>query len=139
LPRRLKYDVSISYDGVVVVSPRFRELYEDAGMTGLRFTELGDNAFAIHATETVPFDGEKRGTRFEKKCATCGQFESVVGAAPAILAVGVSVAGLAFARTDLEFGSGDEKSPVLVCGDDAAAALRGAGLKGLDLEAVQQP
>jgi hypothetical protein len=137
MPRKLKYDVSTSYDGVVVVSARFRELYEAKGMTGLQFIPLSESAFAIQATRLVQFDAVSRGTRFVDKCDACGQYESVVGAAPAFLTSGADVAEMGFARTDLEFGSGDEKSPVLICGDSAATALREAKLKGIDLEEVR--
>lgn len=139
MPCRLRYDVSTSSDGVVVVSTRFRELYETTGMTGLRFISLGDNAFAVQSTELVRFDAMRRGTRFVDKCGACGHYESVVGAAPAFLEQGTRVADMGFARTDLEFGSGDEKSPVLVCGDSAAGALREARLSGMDLEEVRWP
>ena len=44
---------------------------------------------------------------------------------------------MGFGRTDLEFGSGDEKCPVLLCGDGAATILRKASFRGLDLEAVR--
>jgi hypothetical protein len=38
-----------------------------------------------------------------------------------------------FVRTDLEFASHDEKSPVLLCGHLAAEALEHAELSGFDL------
>ena len=136
IPHHLRYDVSSSYDGVVVVSRRFRDVYESAGLNGLEFTPLTGSYFALRATNTVAFDSAKRGTRFVKKCGTCGQYESVVGAAPAFLVAGEAIGEMAFARTDLEFGSGDEKAPVFVCGARAAEALRGAKLKGMDLEKV---
>lgn len=136
-PRKLRYDVSTSCDGVVVVSRRFRELYDATGMTGLRFTPLGDHAFSVQSTELVQFDSVSRGTRFLQHCDMCGQYESVVGAAPAFLMKGAHVADMGFARTDLEFGSRDEKSPLLICGDSAATILSEAKLKGMDLEAVR--
>ncbi|HEX5745174.1 MAG TPA: hypothetical protein VFZ09_02960 [Archangium sp.] len=137
VPRRLRYDVSSSYDGVVVVSQRFRDVYERTGLTGLEFTPLTGGYFALRATHTVVFDSARRGTRFVKKCDACGQYESVAGAAPAFLVDGEAIGELAFARTDLEFGSGDERAPVFVCGARAAEALRGAKLKGMDLEKVE--
>ena len=136
IKRKLRYDVSYSYDGVLVVSPRFVDTYEAEGMTGLAFTELQRGYRAIMATRIVAFDAAARQTRFEGKCAVCGIHESVIGAAPAFLVAPVEVDTLEFVRTDLEFGSDDEKSPVHICGQAAAAALRAAGMKGLDLEPV---
>jgi hypothetical protein len=136
IPRRLKLDVSASYDGVDVVSTRFRTLYDRSGMAGLRFTPLGQTAYAIQATEIVEFDAARTGTRFSDLCETCGQYESVVGVTPAFLKEGSVVSDMGFARTDLEFASGDEKSPLIICGDSAARILRKAKLKGLELEKV---
>lgn len=137
IPGRLRYDVSSSYDGVVVVSRRFRDVYESAGLTGLEFTPLTGDYFALRATNTVAFDSVRRGTRFINKCDECGQYEAVVGAAPAFLLDGEAISEQTFARTDLEFGSGDEKAPVFVCGSHAAEVLRRAKLKGMDLEKVE--
>lgn len=137
--KRLRFDVSYSYDGVLVVSRRFRDLYEGSQMKGLEWIPLGSRHFAVRAAQVVTFDAKRRGTRFINRCQVCGQYESVVGAAPAFLAESSAVDDLGFARTDLEFGSADEKAPVLICGDAAAEILRGARLRGLDLEEVRCP
>ena len=134
---RLRFDISCSYDGILVVSSRFRDLYEAVNMTGLDFVPLASGFFSIRATQFVQFDAKKRGTRFVDKCPTCDQYESVVGAAPAFLKDGTKVDALGFARTDLEFGSADEKAPLLICGGSAAEFLGNAELKGLDLELVR--
>ena len=136
-PRRLKLDVSSSHDGVDVVSRRFREVYDGAELGGLRFRPIGGRGFVVLADAVVEFDAEAYGTRFENRCGVCGSYESVVGAVPVLLRRGSRVPVRGFARTDLEFASDDEKSPILICGDDAAEALRAAGLRGLNLRAVQ--
>jgi len=135
--RKKKYDISSSYDGVEVVSRRFKELYEHSAMTGLRFVDLGDEAFAIRATNVVAFDAERRGTSFHKKCEACGRYESVTGATPVYLLPGEIVPHMGFARTDLEFASGDEKGPLLLCGDEVAKILWAAKLKGIVLQKVK--
>jgi hypothetical protein len=132
-----KLDIGYSYDGVVVVSNKFKVLYEQSGMTGLQFTALSHNLHAIRATEIILYDAIRRGTQFENKCDTCGQYESVVGATPAYFKPGSSVPPLGFARSDIEFATKDEKKPLLICGDDAGALLKGAKLKGLDLQKVK--
>lgn len=137
LPPRLNYDVSTSYDGVVVVSPRFRAVYGRTGMVGLRFVELAGYAFAVQATEIVPFDAQKRGTRLESQCSVCRQYESIVGATPAYLMSGARVPEMGFARTDLEFGSGDEQMPLLIGGSSAAAILEQEQMTGMDLKEVR--
>ncbi|HRI68290.1 MAG TPA: hypothetical protein PK156_28870 [Polyangium sp.] len=135
--RKKKYDISGSYDGVDVASRRFKDLYERSGMTGLQFKELGDDAFAIRATNVVAFDAVRRGTKFEKKCDACGIYESVTGATPVYLLPGEVVPDMGFARTDLEFASGDEKHPLLLCGEGVAKILWAAKLKGIVLQKVK--
>lgn len=130
-------DVSASYDGVLVVSDRFRTVYDHAGLRGLRFTRVGKAHWAITAERTVRFDAARRKTRFEDQCPSCGRFGSVSGATPAFLAEGEVVAPTEFVRTDLEFATGDEQHPLLICGGEAAHALRQARLSGLELRQVQ--
>lgn len=133
--KKRKYDISATYDGVTVVSERFKMVYEENNLSGLVFRQLPDDSafFAIYPSRAVEFDAQRRKTRFIKPCPQCGHFESVVGATPVYLKVGVEIGERQFVRTDLEFGSLDEKHPLLLCGEYAAHALSKAMLKGLDL------
>jgi len=138
--RKRKLDISSSYDGVTVVSVRFKSMYESTDLSGLVFCQLPDDPkfFAIRPERAVEYDAERRGTRFVKPCPQCGRYESVVGATPVYLKPGAEIAANEFVRTDLEFGSDDEKSPLLLCGNSAAMALRAANLEGLELERLQE-
>jgi hypothetical protein len=133
--RTRRYDVSLTYDGIVVVSPIFRSVYSDSSLHGLTFRALPDDPEfeALQCDQVVEFDGARRKTRFVKQCSTCGRFESVVGATPVFLRPGCVIGESQFVRTDLEFGSGDEKHPLLLCGSLAADVLRKSKLKGLEL------
>jgi hypothetical protein len=139
--KKRKLDVSSTYDGVVVVSGRFRAVYDSANLSGLVFRQLPDDTtfFAINAVRSVEFDAERRKTRFINPCAKCKHFESVTGATPVYLKLGVAIGNREFARTDLEFGSNDEKQPLLLGGELVAIALQNAKLKGLDLDAIENP
>ena len=132
------YDISRTYDGIMVVSAHFKEIYESKILVGLRFVSLPEDVdlFQIKATEIVPFDAERRGTRFEKQCPSCGHFESVVGATPVYLKEGSVIPDFGFVRTDLEFATADEQHPLFLCGLSAGRILRSAKLRGLDLEKV---
>jgi hypothetical protein len=133
-----KLDVGGSYDGIMVFSRRAKAIYEQAGMTGLRFMPLAHpDLFAIQANDIVQYDAHRRGTQFERKCAVCGRYDAVAGATPVYLTPDSTVAPLGFARTDVEFGSRDEKSPLFICGAEAAKILKEAKLKGLYLEKVK--
>ena len=128
-----KYDVSYSYDGVLVMSARAREVIVAAGMSGMEFRPLQAGLFSARPSVVVAFDAAARETRFEKPCPVCGTYEEVAGATPVFLKPGAVVPDNGFARTDLEFGSGDEKMPLVLCGDQAAQVLKSKRLKGLRL------
>lgn len=136
-PDAIAMDISTTYDGAVVVSRRFRSAVDDARLTGLTFEEVGSGYAVLWVDRRVKFDAQTRMTRFENPCARCGTYESVIGATPAFLMPPVDIGAAEFVWTDIEFGSGDEKSPLLICGDQAAKVLRGAKLKGLDFAEVR--
>lgn len=132
---RRTLDFGVTYDGITVVSHRFKSAYDSKEMAGLNFRELpcDQSFFAVNATIVVPFDAKRRKTRFINACRRCGNFESVVGATPVFLMCGTEIGEWQFVRTDLEFGTRDEKSPLLICGSAAADALMDANLNELDL------
>jgi len=132
-----KYDIGYSYDGVLVVSERFRQLYESSGMTGLRFRPLLGGFYSVRPVGEVAFDAERRRTKCLNQCPKCGFYEAVIGASPVFLKPGSVVPDNGFRRTDIEFGSGDQKHPLVLCGKPAGAALNKARLRGLDLEVVE--
>lgn len=134
-----KYDLSTTYDGVTVASRKFIELYELHGLAGLAFRQLPNDPtfFAVVAEKAVAFDAARRQTRFEDLCPICKHYRTVVVATPVYLKPGYKIGAKEFVRTDLEFASGDEKSPLLLCGEEAAKVLKGAKLKGIYLEAIK--
>ena len=127
------YDLSLTYDGILVASNRFAEIYNTTGLEGLLIRQLpSDPEFnLVKATRAVCFDYVKRKTRFGNRCPLCGLYDSVVGATPVFLKTGTVVKDREFVRSDLEFGSSDEKHPLLLCGHAAAEALVAASLKGV--------
>lgn len=131
-------DISITYDGIYIASNRFRRVYEKYALKGLKLSQLPNDIefFSLKATRSLEFDTVRRKTRFVDKCSHCGLFESVVGATPVFLKPGYCIEEQEFVRSDLEFGSGDEKHPLLMCGGFAASVLIDEGLGGLNLESV---
>ena len=138
--KKRRLDISLTYDGVLIASHRFKSTYDANDLSGLVFRQLPDDRdfFAIHALKVIEFDAERRKTQFITPCPRCRIFESVVGATPVILKAGSEVGTTEFVRTDLEFGSGDEKHPLLICGEDVAETLSNAKLNGLELIAIKE-
>ena len=138
--KRRTYDISATYDGVLVVSAAFVELYDRHGWTGLTLTPLPDDPTfsSVVAIEKVEFDVERRGTRFIDFCATCGRYKEVIGAHPVYLKPGNVIPDTGFVRTDLEFASGDEKGPLILCGRSVGQILQRGALRGLELLPVEE-
>jgi hypothetical protein len=129
------YDISATYDGIVVVSDTFKRAYDETNLAGLVFRALPlDPSFHnIQPVKRVSFDYERRKTQFLKQCSLCGHWESVVGATPVFLKSGGVIGDREFVGTDLEFGSFDGKCPLILCGPEVARAFREFKLKGAEV------
>ena len=85
----------------------------------------------------LEYDAQRRGTRFMEYCSVCGQHESVVGANPVFLRNVRGPIGDGFYRTDLEFGSGREKHPLVIMGLATYPLLLKEKLKGVELSPIR--
>lgn len=133
-----KRDVSATYDGYTVVSQRFMEEWQQMGGEGLEFAPLPKEPgfYVISACQELEFDSERRKTRFEKHRPCCGRYQSVAGATPAFLKSPENLLPLHAARTDVMFGSRDEKHPLIIVPFELGEKLKRAKLSGLDLGEV---
>lgn len=113
-----KYDIGSSYDGREIVSTKFKSFCEEnyPGEADFFPVTLKGDFFYMKVRRTLIFDVEKYGTRFEKLCALCGNYESIVGATPGILKNQYEPIERGFYRTDVIFGSGRGKSPFFIIG-----------------------
>jgi hypothetical protein len=131
-----RYDIGGTYDGVVVVSQRFKDAYDTAGLSGLRFRSLPDDStfYDIYPTRQVAFDVTRRlpPPRKQNFCETCQRFADVHWPDPAILSPGTIIGAKEFVRTDIEFATRDEQHPLFICGEEAMRALNSAKLRMLE-------
>ena len=125
-------DLSSTYDLYLIATQRFREFCVKQKYTGLLFRKFAkDRAnFEFMATRKIKFDAVRRGTSFERLCKVCKNYESVVGATPSYL-LRSSALPDGFYRSDLFFGSGDRKSPIILVGCETKFKLEAASIKGL--------
>lgn len=116
--RGCKLDFCFTYDGRFLVSERAKKHLSEHCTTSLTFTAVDTSAryYALRVGPTVLFDSDRRKTRFERKCPRCGNFESIVGATPAFILDEDKVETTGAYKSDICFGSGREKSPVIVIG-----------------------
>ncbi len=123
-------DSSCTYDSYYIVSERFKEFCLNEGYPGLVFREFDkDKAhFNFIVKRTVKFDAIRRGTRFEKSCHACRNYESVVGATPGYFLHSKPLRD-GFYRTDLLFGIGDNKSTVIIVASKQELNLKKRSLR----------
>lgn len=131
--KRRSYDLSYTYDGYAIASLKFKEACARRGLTGVAFLTLplDKEFFVLQPTTTVKFDVERRKTQFVGFCEGCGLHRSVAGATPAVLKEQPSsdIAG-----TDVLFGSGNERHPLLIATENAKSILTSERLTGMEFE-----
>ncbi len=133
------FDFSYTYDGICIVSQRvidfmFRFQYEN-DVEWVRLKNF-PNFYTFLSHRSVAFDSDRRQTRFEKQCKICGFYESVTGATPVFLKGISSRLDRGFYRTDLQFGSGNEKSPILIVGPQTKEELISKKFTGITFQEV---
>lgn len=139
IQKRRNADISATYDGVLVVSDAFVHLCQENDLEGLTLSRLPDDPgfWAISSDHILTFDAERRRTRFEELCQVCGHYGAIAGATPVFLKDRAIIPDRGFARTDIEFGSGNAKHPLLMCGIAAGDLLLDSGLRGLELRKIE--
>jgi hypothetical protein len=124
-------DLTYTYDNRLIVSDAFRAIA--LGYKGANFTPLAALGFWLLTAEaSVAFDAARRKTQYSDFCEICRRFTVVAGATPVFL-VDPNPLPNGFVRTDVEFGSRDELSPLVLVGPSLGDVLAEAGLTGLHL------
>lgn len=137
--RRRRRDLTVTYDGYVLVSARFREFCElNNWHQDVHFGNLpADNDyFVFKPTRTLEFDSERRKTRFEDHCPECDKYFNVIGATPVFLRNVDHPITEGFFRSDLEFGSGHEQHPLLILGTETAQKIKRQAFQKIYLRQV---
>lgn len=131
--KRKTYDLSATYDGYYIASLKFKEAIHREGITGITFVAIRKEFeyFVMFVSNVVSFDTEKRKSRAEKYCSACGNYESFVGATPAFLKESPR---FDLSRTDVAFGSGNAKHPLLIASESFVSLVKREKLKGLHFE-----
>lgn len=132
--RKKRFDISCCYDGAVIVSDRFRTLYESLGGSNMQFVSLAaaPSFYHLKCEQPIPLAYSAMGTRRMRPCADCGRYLDVVGYERVTLQAGAHLAANDMAFSDWYFGSNNEANPLVLCGAALAAALRSSGFSGID-------
>jgi len=128
--KRRTSDLSYTYDGYCIVSLRFKEASVRNGLGGTQFIPLPEEPtfFVLKPTSLVRFDSKRRETHFEDRCSACGYYGAVAGATPAFL---LETPLADFARSDVLFGSGNARNPLLIASEAVKTVSVRERLRGL--------
>lgn len=134
-----KYDVSTTYDGRMLYSAAFVDFCKTELQLGEEFIPIscGSGTFYyMFPARIIRFDVTRRHTRFLNACNKCGGYESIVGATPAFLDANLPI-GHGFFRTDIAFGSGKEKFPLILIDPENKEKMQTKCFRGLELLGIQ--
>jgi hypothetical protein len=128
-------DVCSTYDNVTVVTERFVEACAARGISGATFHRFsgGGNRhyYFVDATRVLECDLRDR-SRFGQPCTACGQPDYIVGGVPPWLK-GSGPVPTGFSRTDVAFGSGQARRPLLVIDAQTAEYFDSLRFRGINL------
>jgi len=127
--KRKSLDYSGTYDGITIVSKKFKICCEELGYSNLFFIALpkAPGFFQFYIKDNfISYSAHRK----EKLCEACEQYESIIGPTIDLHNVHEPLED-GFYQSDLWFASGNEKSPTYLIGPETMAKFKGAGLKGI--------
>jgi len=130
---RTKKDISTTYDNFTIVSKQFKEFCEDRRYKGLEFVVLPSSPgfYWLKIHNIIELDPEDKGIRFINYNEKCKGYEEIIGATPVYLKKKEIISD-GFFRSDLCFGSFQNKSPIKIIGIETMEKIKKAGFKGID-------
>lgn len=137
--RKLKKDFSYTYDGRMLLSELAVNFFKELKIENITFQLVNKTpkVYIPILSEVIKFDIEKSKTRFENLCDLCGNYESIVRYAPNSLFQYEKKLKCHYGifKTNISFGSGKGKSPVIIAGSKLAGLLKNK-FKEIDLHKV---
>ncbi|WP_431123855.1 hypothetical protein [Flagellimonas flava] len=132
------FDFSFTYDSALIVSQKFRDFCLRNQYDGLSFYPVPSQKglYLFKSSNEVLFDTEKRHTKFIDYQEKCKRHDSVVGATPIFIKDNTPLQEGIF-RTDVEFGSGYEQSPLILIGELTHQKMKMEKFNSLEFEIIQ--
>lgn len=136
---RRKGDMFYTYDGFSIVSERFKCFCDERGYPDLTFVALTKSkGFYFFMPQRIyKLDYIRRKVEFIDKRDCCGCYDEVIGATPAYKDPDFFMESNDFiCRSEWDFGSYGQKSPLIIAGLDTVSAMKAYGLKGMYYDKV---
>jgi hypothetical protein len=137
--RKLKKNFSYTYDGRLLLSELAVDFFKEFNIENITFKLVNKKpkVYVPIVNSVIKFDVNKSKTRFENLCGLCGNYESIVKYAPNSLFQNEIKLKCHYGifKTNLSFGSGREKSPLIIAGEKLAKLLK-KEFKEIDLHKI---
>lgn len=135
--KQTKYEFSYTYDGALIVSQRFKEFCKNNKLKEIEFYPLKNQQdyYLLKVKKIIDFDVDRRNTQFLEFNESCNEYNEVVGATPICLKENRQL-DIGFYRTNIEFGRGHAKSPLILVDPKTFNLIKKEKFKGLYGEAV---
>lgn len=126
-------DFGSTYDGFTIGSVRFKAMCEKHNFKGIDFFQLPNDLdyYLIKVNNVLEFDPISRNTRFMEYSKEHKGYREIIGATPVCLKNNEKVPEGSIYRTDIFFGSGVTKSPVLMVGIETKLVMEAWKVKGI--------
>ena len=132
-----KFDFSTTYDGVNIVSKRFKDYIQSEGYDNVIFFPVNNNNnfFYFHVlNEIIILDKEKTGIKYDKKCNACNYPEEIIGGIEIFIKQKEPLSD-GFYTTDLYWRTHYLYGPKILIGQKTYEKLKVQKFKGLDIAA----
>jgi len=132
-PVRKQYDVSYTWDGYLIVSKRFKHFCEEKSYQNAIFHALTQEPdyYYLESSKIIPLDYAKREVDFHNLCNKCNRYEWVIGATPSYIHKGFILEEYTFYRSIYDFGSYNQKSPIIIVSLLMSKEMAAQKFKGL--------
>lgn len=135
--KRKGFDFSSTYDGVTIVSERFKRFCENNHYSNLAFIPIlnAPNYFQFYIKgNIIEFTAHTK----ENFCESCKQFENIIGPGINLEKINEPLID-GFYQSDLWFASGNEKSPVIIVAPETYRKMKVEKFKGAgDMSSIEK-
>lgn len=130
-----------TYDSFCIVTEEFKNFCTLNHYPNLEFKEFPKSPGNYYFTplDIFPLDPIRQKIKFEERCSSCGGFKGTYGGSPGFKAKGFRLSSNDFiCRSDIEFGSEEKKTPLIIVGLETEKKMKQFGLKGIYFDNVYE-
>ena len=132
-PVRKQYDISYTYDHYLIVSRRFKHFCEEKSYQNVIFHSLPQEPdfYFLESSKIIPLDYARRNVQFGSFCKICNRYDYIAGATPSYIEQGFIMEENTFYRSEFDFGSYNQKAPLIIISLQMAKEMTVQKFKGM--------